>query len=186
MVARALRARLNTWTSFPPSSTFSACPLRWDWMDRPSSLPAQSSGAKRTHFSTSEDGTNFTTAWESSTVDNAGMQIRQSTTARGRGRYLRLTGKGGDGMFSVGELAVFEHASDLKAYVPAYSRNPTAPPAQPFDDVPRPIYRGQAPTEGNESPRYLPQYPQGLPAKPDGAPPMARLGTPQFDVPSRR
>jgi hypothetical protein len=36
-------------------------------------------------------------------------------------------------MFSVGEFAVFASAADLKAYVPAYSRNPTVPPAQPFD-----------------------------------------------------
>lgn len=82
-------------------------------------------------LSTSDDGERFTVAWESSTVDNAGMQIRQSTSARGRGRYLRLTGKGGDGMFSVGELAVFSSGPQAKAYTPSYVR--TAPPPAVFD-----------------------------------------------------
>ncbi len=68
----------------------------------------------------------------------------------------------------------------------------TAPPAQPFDEAPRPIYRGQAPSEGSESPRFLPQYQQNGPAKPESwnapnaAPPTARLGTPQFDSAPRR
>ena len=82
-------------------------------------------------LSTSDDGEHFTTAWESSTVDNAGMQIRQSVTARGRGRYLKLTGKGGDGMFSVGEIAVFSSGPQAKTFVPSYVR--TAPPPAPFD-----------------------------------------------------
>lgn len=82
-------------------------------------------------LSVSDDGQHFTTAWESSTVDNAGMQTRTSATARGRGRYLKLTAKGGDGAFSVSELAVFANAGDLKAYVPSYVR--TAPPPQPLD-----------------------------------------------------
>ncbi len=79
---------------------------------------------------TSEDGLTFTTAWESLTVDNAGMQTRQAAV-HGRGRYVRLTAKGGDGLFSVAEFAVFATADALKAYVPSYVR--TAPPPQPFD-----------------------------------------------------
>jgi len=81
--------------------------------------------------STSEDGVNFTVAWESQTVDAAGVQTRQAPNARGRGRYLRLTAKGGDGLYSVAEFAVFSNADALKAYVPSYVR--TAPPPQPFD-----------------------------------------------------
>ena len=45
---------------------------------------------------TSEDGLTFTTVWESGTIDNAGMQVRQSSALKGRGRYVRLTAKGGD------------------------------------------------------------------------------------------
>lgn len=79
-------------------------------------------------LSVSDDGTNFTTAWESPTVDNPGMQLRSSTTARGHGRYLRLSAKGGDGSFSVSELAVFEKGDEAKAFTPTYVR--TAPPPQ--------------------------------------------------------
>ena len=82
---------------------------------------------------TSEDGEHFFNAWESSTVDNAGMQARVSTTARGRGRYLKLSAKGGDGMFSVGEIAVFSSGPQAKVYAPSFTRNPAAPTPQPFD-----------------------------------------------------
>lgn len=82
-------------------------------------------------LSTSEDGVNFTLAWESMTVDNAGMQVRQSAAAKGRGRYVRLTAKGGDGLFSVAEIGIFATPEALKAYVPSYVR--TAPPPAPFD-----------------------------------------------------
>jgi hypothetical protein len=84
-------------------------------------------------LSSSDDGQNFTTVWESSTVDNAGMQIRTSTNVRGHGRFVKLTAKGGDGMFSVGELAIFATGPEAKAYVPNYVRNPATPQPQPFD-----------------------------------------------------
>jgi hypothetical protein len=79
-------------------------------------------------LATSEDGTVFTPVWESSTVDNAGMQTRSSTTALGRGRYVRLTAKGGDGMFSVGELALFADSAQVGQYVPKYVRTAAPPP----------------------------------------------------------
>ncbi|MBK7860453.1 MAG: hypothetical protein IPJ65_17935 [Archangiaceae bacterium] len=82
---------------------------------------------------TSDDGTNFTTAWESSTVDNAGMQIRTASTLHGRGRFIKLSGKGGDGMFSVAELGIFATGGEAKAFVPSYQRNPANPAPQPFD-----------------------------------------------------
>jgi hypothetical protein len=82
-------------------------------------------------LSTSDDGQTFTPVWESSTMDNAGMQTRSSVGAGGRGRYLRLTAKGGDGMFSVGELAVFKSGQEARTFVPKYVR--TAPEPQPFD-----------------------------------------------------
>jgi hypothetical protein len=70
----------------------------------------------------------------------------------------------------------------------------TAPPAQPFDDSPRNIYRGVAP-EGSEwqqsgRPTHLPEFPQpGRPSR-DGwqasperhGPPQVQLLAPQFDA----
>ncbi len=82
-------------------------------------------------LSTSDDGEHFTIAWESSTIDNAGMQTRTSTTARGRGRFLKLTARGGDSLFSVGEIAVFASGPEAKAFTPSYVR--TGPEPQPVD-----------------------------------------------------
>jgi len=82
----------------------------------------------------------------------------------------------------------------------------TAPPAQPLLETPRPIYRGQAPSEGENSgelvrsgnrgqPGYLPEYnratnaPRSAPPANDWmpapgqnvqSPPTVRLGAPQF------
>jgi hypothetical protein len=81
-------------------------------------------------LSTSDDGVNFTKVWETLTFDmGAGMQARWSTSPlHARGRYLRLTARGGDGMFSVGELAVFKDFASAKPYLPSYVRNVVQPP----------------------------------------------------------
>jgi hypothetical protein len=81
-------------------------------------------------LSTSDDGVNFTKAWETLTFDmGAGMQARWSTSPiHGHGRYLRLTARGGDGSYSVGELAVFKDFASAKPYLPSYVRNVVQPP----------------------------------------------------------
>lgn len=83
-------------------------------------------------LSTSVDGVNFDKAWEAVTFDMApGMQARFTTTPmHAHARYVRLTARGGDGMFSVGELAVFKDVAAAKPYVPAYVKTVVqAPPA---------------------------------------------------------
>jgi hypothetical protein len=81
-------------------------------------------------LSTSDDGVNFTKVWETLTFDmGAGMQARWSTSPlHAHGRYVRLTARGGDGMFSVGELAVFKDFASAKPYLPSYVRNVVQPP----------------------------------------------------------
>jgi hypothetical protein len=82
--------------------------------------------------STSMDGVNFEKAWEAVTFDMApGMQARFSTTPlHARGRYVKLTARGGDSMYSVGEFAVFRDFAQAKPYVPAYVKTVVqAPPA---------------------------------------------------------
>jgi hypothetical protein len=58
-------------------------------------------------LSGSDDGTTWKPLWQAGPVDGAGMRLRQTTLA-GSARYVRLTGSGGDGLFSSGEVAVFE------------------------------------------------------------------------------
>lgn len=55
----------------------------------------------------SEDGQNFQPLWTGPPMGRPGMQLRHQNGLDGRGRYLRLTAYGGDGFYSVGELAVF-------------------------------------------------------------------------------
>jgi hypothetical protein len=57
-------------------------------------------------LSGSADGQAWQTLWEAGPVDGAGMRTRQGEL-NGNARYLRLTGKDGDQLFSVGEMAVF-------------------------------------------------------------------------------
>lgn len=72
----------------------------------------------------------------------------------------------------------------------------TAPPVQPFDDLPRPVFRGVAPEgdgqlQAQGRPNYLPEYVpprrpgdgwQAAPQRP-AAPPSVQLMAPQFEAP---
>jgi hypothetical protein len=52
----------------------------------------------------SVDGNTFTTLWGVHTVGEAGMRLRQIRTLEAQVRYVRLSARGGDNMFSVGEV----------------------------------------------------------------------------------
>ncbi|HVR62294.1 MAG TPA: discoidin domain-containing protein [Polyangia bacterium] len=58
-------------------------------------------------LSASEDGTNFTPIWVAPAVPGAGMRFRYKNDLAATARFVRLTADGGDGAYSVGELAVF-------------------------------------------------------------------------------
>jgi hypothetical protein len=58
-------------------------------------------------LSGSDDGVTWKPLWQAGPVDGAGMRLRQ-TTLNESARYVRLTGSGGDNLFSAGEVAVFE------------------------------------------------------------------------------
>ena len=57
-------------------------------------------------LSGSADGASWELLWTAGPAGGAGMRVRH-TTLEASARYLRLTARGGDGMYSVGELAVF-------------------------------------------------------------------------------
>jgi hypothetical protein len=57
----------------------------------------------------------------------------------------------------------------------------TAPPAQPVFSAPQPVYRGQAPEEGEAAVQRRPGYlPEASPAPRDPWQPAVRFGTPQY------
>jgi len=55
----------------------------------------------------SEDGASFTPLWSATPVSKPGMQPRHEQHVDKRARYVRLTARGGDTFYSVGELALF-------------------------------------------------------------------------------
>ncbi|HXI59595.1 MAG TPA: hypothetical protein VNO55_26185 [Polyangia bacterium] len=59
-------------------------------------------------LSVSDDGTTFTPLWTAPPVPGAGMRYRYTKDLTGQGRYVRWQADGGDGAYSVGELAVFQ------------------------------------------------------------------------------
>ncbi len=58
-------------------------------------------------LSISEDGTEYTKLWDSAPIRQAGMRTRTTEELTGKGRFLKITASGGDGFYSIGELAVF-------------------------------------------------------------------------------
>jgi len=57
------------------------------------------------HLAVSADGGAFAPLWSVPRTD-PGMQPRAARALHGRGRYLRLSASGGDGVYAVGELSV--------------------------------------------------------------------------------
>jgi hypothetical protein len=68
----------------------------------------------------SRDGQSYTTLWAAGPAPGAGMRLRQERLATSA-RFIRLQAQGGDGSYSVGELALFS----------------TCPPDWPTLDLPR-------------------------------------------------
>ncbi len=60
--------------------------------------------------SMSEDGKRYRKLWRAGPAPGNGMRERSSTEIEGRGRYVRITGHGGDGRYSIGEVQLFEQA----------------------------------------------------------------------------
>ncbi len=58
------------------------------------------------HVSGSEDGQRFEILWSAEPAPGAGLRMRQGTLEK-RARYVRVTARGGDGLFSIGEVALF-------------------------------------------------------------------------------
>ena len=55
----------------------------------------------------SEDGQTFTPLWTANPTPHPGMQPRMAQQLGAKARFVRLTARGGDGLYSVSELALF-------------------------------------------------------------------------------
>lgn len=79
------------------------------------------------HLLGSIDGERFYPIWTATPVDGAGMRHRHGRIVA-NARWVRLHARGGDGMYSVGELALFERCPDP---FPAEPRRVAGEPAVP-------------------------------------------------------
>jgi hypothetical protein len=67
----------------------------------------------------SDDGVSFRTLWDSGAAAGKGMQTRSTDTLDATARHVRLSASGGDGSYSVAEVAVFsERPSVFPAKLP--------------------------------------------------------------------
>ncbi len=82
------------------------------------------------------DGTSWYPIWVAQIVELPGIQTRTSPDLTAKARYLRLTAEGGDSMYSISELEVFDSAAALTgAQLERIAPPPPPPPAPapPFD-----------------------------------------------------
>jgi hypothetical protein len=82
------------------------------------------------------DGTRWYPIWVANAVELPGIQTRTSPELSAQARFLRLTAEGGDAMYSISELEVFDSATalagaQLERIAPPPP--PPPPPAPPFD-----------------------------------------------------
>ncbi|MCL2824138.1 MAG: discoidin domain-containing protein [Polyangiaceae bacterium] len=60
----------------------------------------------------SSDGQSYEHMWTAKAERGAGMQPRTTSNLDARGRYIRITGEGGDNLFSIGEIQIFDKIPD--------------------------------------------------------------------------
>lgn len=112
--------------------------VEWD-LGRPEIIAAlriQADNNDRYDVQGSLDGERWYPIWAAGGVDLPGVQTRTSNPLTASARFLRLTASGGDGMYSITELEVFDSVAALegarleRAALPV---PPPPPPAPPFD-----------------------------------------------------
>jgi hypothetical protein len=66
----------------------------------------EADGDDQYRLALSRDGVAFTPLWSAAATGDRGQQPRAARELAGRGRYLRLSASGGDGVYAVAELSV--------------------------------------------------------------------------------
>lgn len=112
--------------------------IEWD-LGRPEVIAAmriQADNNDRYDIQGSLDGERWFPIWAAGGVDLPGVQTRTSQPLTASARFLRMTASGGDGMYSITELEVFDSIAALdgaqleRAALPI---PPPPPPSPPFD-----------------------------------------------------
>jgi hypothetical protein len=114
--------------------------VEWDLgaVEPVAALRIQADNNDRYLISGSMDGQNWTTIWVAQPVELPGVQTRTSPELSTQTRYLRLTAEGGDSMYSIAELELFDSTAALVgAQLQRIAPPPPPPPAPapPFDSA---------------------------------------------------
>lgn len=112
--------------------------VEWDLgaVEHIAALRIQADNNDRYILSGSLDGTRWSPIWVAQSVELPGVQTRTSPELTAETRFLRLTAEGGDSMYSVAELELFDsQAALLAAKLERIAPPPPPPPAPapPFD-----------------------------------------------------
>ncbi len=101
--------RGSDWLSDLTSVIESGGGLEWDLGSPQQLAAAWLEGDNNDYYALlgSLDRRSWTTIWEAEPVESAGLQIRSTRALDARARYVRLEPRGGDGNYSVAELALY-------------------------------------------------------------------------------
>ncbi len=80
----------------------------------------------------SDDGTSWNLIWKAGPYSNDGLRTRTQSGLNTHARFIKLTGEGGDNLYSVGELQLYASAATL-ANPPLVRKLPPPPPPAPFN-----------------------------------------------------
>lgn len=108
--------------------------IEWDLerVERIAALRIQADNNDRYIVSGSVDGARWTPIWVAQAVELPGVQTRTSPEFGTEARFLRLTAEGGDSMYSITELEVFDSPAALVgAQLERIAPPPPPPPAPP-------------------------------------------------------
>jgi len=78
----------------------------------------------------SPDGTQWSLIWRAGPYSNDGLRTRTQGNLGAHARFVKLTGEGGDSMYSVGELQLYASSSTLTSPPLARKAPPPPPPPQ--------------------------------------------------------
>lgn len=114
--------------------------VEWDLgaVEHVAAMRIQADNNDRYIVSGSLDGATWSPIWVAQSVELPGVQTRTSPEFNVQTRFLRLTAEGGDSMYSVAELEVFDsQAALLGARLERIAPPPPPPPAPapPFDSA---------------------------------------------------
>jgi hypothetical protein len=80
----------------------------------------------------SDDGTNWNLIWKAGPYSNDGLRTRTQGNLGAKARFIKLTGEGGDNLYSVGELQLYASGATL-SNPPLARKLPPPPPPAPFN-----------------------------------------------------